>query len=41
MERILASASPRERVRIRAGFEAFARAAGEPEPEELLTLGLH
>ncbi len=41
VERILASASPRERARIRAGFEAFARAAGEPEPEELLTLGLH
>lgn len=41
IERILASASPRERARIRAGFESFARAAGEPEPEELLTLGLH
>ena len=41
VERILASASPRDRARIRAGFEAFARAAGEPQASELLTLGLH
>jgi DNA-binding MarR family transcriptional regulator len=40
IERILASASPMERETIRGGFEAFARAAGEPEASLLLTLGV-
>jgi DNA-binding MarR family transcriptional regulator len=40
MERILASVSPQERETIRAGFEAFARAGGEPEASLLLTLGM-
>jgi DNA-binding MarR family transcriptional regulator len=40
IERILASASPTERETIRGGFEAFARAAGEPEASLLLTLGV-
>ena len=40
VERILRSASPADRASIRAGFEAFARVAGEPEALHLLTLGL-
>lgn len=40
LRRILAAASPQDRVAIRAGFEAFARTAGEPDPQHLLTLGL-
>ena len=40
LARILSSASPQDRAVIRAGFEAFARAAGEPDPGHLLTLGL-
>jgi DNA-binding MarR family transcriptional regulator len=40
VERILTAAPPRDRARIRAGFEAFARAAGEPRASDLLTLGL-
>src|SRR5215212_1727284 len=35
---ILGQATPRERGVIRAGFEAFARAAGEPDPGHLLTI---
>jgi DNA-binding MarR family transcriptional regulator len=38
--RIMASAPENEREMIRAGFEAFARAAGEPEASLLLTLGM-
>jgi DNA-binding MarR family transcriptional regulator len=37
---ILSQVTPRERGVIRAGFEAFARAAGEPDPGHLLTIGL-
>jgi DNA-binding MarR family transcriptional regulator len=37
---ILRQVSPEDRAVIRAGFEAFARAAGEPDPGHLLTLGL-
>jgi DNA-binding MarR family transcriptional regulator len=37
---ILTQATPRDRAVIRAGFEAFARATGEPDPAHLLTLGL-
>ena len=40
LARILGSASPGDRAAIRAGFEAFARAAGEPDRGHLLTLGL-
>ena len=40
LRRILGSASPEDRALIRNGFEAFARAAGEPDPGDLLTLGL-
>ena len=40
LARILSSASPQDRAAIRAGFEVFARAAGEPDPGHLLTLGL-
>jgi DNA-binding MarR family transcriptional regulator len=40
IERILADASTQERETIRAGFEAFAQAAGEPETSLLLTLGM-
>jgi DNA-binding MarR family transcriptional regulator len=40
VRRILADASPQEREIIRAGFETFARAAGEPEASLLLTLGM-
>jgi DNA-binding MarR family transcriptional regulator len=40
VEQILRQASPADRAAIRAGFEAFARAAGEPDPGHLLTLGL-
>jgi DNA-binding MarR family transcriptional regulator len=40
IERILADASTQERETIRAGFEAFAQAAGEPEASLLLTLGM-
>jgi DNA-binding MarR family transcriptional regulator len=40
LARILSSASPQDRAAIRAGFEAFAHAAGEPDPGHLLTLGL-
>jgi DNA-binding MarR family transcriptional regulator len=40
IERILSSASPKERETIRAGFEAFAAAAGEPEASLLLTLAM-
>jgi DNA-binding MarR family transcriptional regulator len=38
--RILVSVPEKERETIRAGFEAFARAAGEPEASLLLTLGM-
>ncbi len=41
LERILADVPPRQRARIRAGFVAFAEAAGEPESSDLLTLGMH
>jgi DNA-binding MarR family transcriptional regulator len=37
---ILGQATPKDRAAIRAGFEAFARAAGEPDPAHLLTIGL-
>jgi DNA-binding MarR family transcriptional regulator len=40
IERILASTSATERATIRGGFEAFARAAGEPAALLLLTLGV-
>jgi DNA-binding MarR family transcriptional regulator len=40
VERILRQASPADRQAIRAGFEAFARVAGEPDSLHLLTLGL-
>jgi DNA-binding MarR family transcriptional regulator len=40
VERVLGDASQRDRARIRAGFEAFARAAGEPDAALLLTMGL-
>lgn len=40
LQRILADTSPQERETIRAGFEAFATAAGEPEASLLLTLGM-
>jgi DNA-binding MarR family transcriptional regulator len=40
VERILATASPRERTTIRNGFEAFAKWAGEPEASSILTLGM-
>jgi DNA-binding MarR family transcriptional regulator len=40
IQRILAGASADQRATILAGFEAFAEAAGEPEPSLLLTLGL-
>jgi DNA-binding MarR family transcriptional regulator len=38
--RILRRASAEDRAAIRAGFEAFARVAGEPDALHLLTLGL-
>ena len=40
VKRILRKASAADRASIRAGFEAFARAAGEPDALHLLTLGL-
>jgi DNA-binding MarR family transcriptional regulator len=40
MAAILSQATPKDRAAIRTGFEAFARAAGEPDPEHLLTIGL-
>jgi DNA-binding MarR family transcriptional regulator len=40
LARILRQAPAKDRAVIRAGFEAFARAAGEPDPSHLLTLGL-
>src|SRR4051794_33535673 len=40
IEGILSRASPEQREAIRAGFEAFAAAAGEPEASLLLTLGV-
>ena len=40
LARILGKATPEDRAVIRAGFEAFALAAGEPDPSHLLTLGL-
>ena len=40
VQRILRQASPADREAIRAGFEAFARVAGEPDAAHLLTLGL-
>src|SRR3954451_4570354 len=40
IERVLRRATPEQRAAIRAGFEAFAVAAGEPEASLLLTLGL-
>ena len=40
IERILTGTSPQDRETIRAGFEAFATAAGEPEASLLLTLGM-
>jgi DNA-binding MarR family transcriptional regulator len=40
IRRILERADPQQRAIIRAGFEAFAEVAGEPEPALLLTLGL-
>jgi DNA-binding MarR family transcriptional regulator len=40
IERILRKASSEERETIRAGFAAFATAAGEPEASLLLTLGV-
>ncbi|WP_062461135.1 MarR family winged helix-turn-helix transcriptional regulator [Demequina soli] len=36
----LASLSPEEREAVRVGMEAFARAAGEPDPQDLLELGM-
>jgi DNA-binding MarR family transcriptional regulator len=40
LAKILGRAPAKDRAVIRAGFEAFARAAGEPDPGHLLTLGL-
>ena len=40
IEKILQKAGPDQREAIRAGFEAFAQSAGEPEASLLLTLGL-
>src|SRR2546423_475040 len=40
IERILRRATREQRKAIRAGFDAFARVAGEPEAQVLLTLGL-
>jgi DNA-binding MarR family transcriptional regulator len=40
IEKILRRATPEQRKAIRTGFDAFARAAGEPEASLLLTLGL-
>jgi len=40
IEKTLRKASPGDRETIRAGFEAFAAAAGEPEASLLLTLGV-
>jgi len=40
LARILGQAPPKDRAMIRAGFEAFARAAGEPDAGHLLTIGL-
>lgn len=40
VERILGRVPARERTTIRAGFEAFANAAGEPAASLLLTLGV-
>jgi DNA-binding MarR family transcriptional regulator len=37
---ILSQVPAQDRAVIRAGFEAFARAAGEPDPGHLLTIGL-
>ena len=40
VERILGRVPAGERATIRAGFEAFAKAAGEPAASLLLTLGV-
>jgi DNA-binding MarR family transcriptional regulator len=40
LARILASATPSERRAIVRGLRALTRAAGEPEPGELIALGL-
>ncbi|MGZ4612351.1 MAG: MarR family winged helix-turn-helix transcriptional regulator [Kineosporiaceae bacterium] len=40
VERILGRVPARDRTTIRAGFEAFAKAAGEPAASLLLTLGV-
>jgi DNA-binding MarR family transcriptional regulator len=40
VERVLRQASEADREAIRAGFEAFARVAGEPDAGHMLTLGL-
>src|SRR4051794_21824936 len=40
IEKILRTATREQGKAIRGGFEAFARAAGEPEAQVLLTLGL-
>jgi DNA-binding MarR family transcriptional regulator len=40
VSRILREATPEQRAAIRAGFEAFAEVAGEPDALDLLTLGL-
>jgi DNA-binding MarR family transcriptional regulator len=40
IEKILRTATREQREAIRAGFDAFARASGEPEAQVLLTLGL-
>ena len=40
IEKILQTATREQRKAIRAGFAAFAKAAGEPEAQVLLTLGV-
>ena len=39
LRQIMRTASPEQRAAIRAGFEAFAEVAGEPDAGHLLTLG--
>ena len=41
LREVLERASVQDRKKIRAGFRAFAEAAGEPEAADLLTLGVN
>ncbi|WP_062520071.1 MarR family winged helix-turn-helix transcriptional regulator [Demequina silvatica] len=40
LREVLAEVAPEDREAVRLGMEAFARAAGEPDPRDLLELGI-